>query len=139
MGIFRQTISIIRSDDLALVRNGYLKKEDVRQMEIPFLIDTGAYLMCINEAIQRQMEFPVIGEEEVNLADGTLRSMQVVGPIEIRIFNRRTVADALVLPGDSEPLFGCIPLEAMDLIVDPLEGTLKLPPDRPYIGRTIVK
>jgi clan AA aspartic protease len=139
MGIFRQKVKIINADDLALVNRGYLEQKAVREMDIPFLIDTGAYMMCINEQIQQQMQFTEREEHEVQLADGSYCAMMLVGPVEIQIFNRRTVADALVLPGDSEPLFGSIPLEALDLIVDPLEGALRLPADRPYRARTIVK
>jgi len=38
---------------------------------------------------------------------------------EIKIYNRSTIAGAIVLPANAEPLFGSIPLEALDLIVDP--------------------
>jgi len=60
----------------------------------------------------------------VVLADSSRIRMKIVGPVIIKIHNRQTVANALVLPKDSEPLLGSIPLEYMDLLVDPLRGSI---------------
>jgi len=139
MGTFMQKILVQNAFDIELVRRKMLKKGDIRQIEVDFLVDTGAYMMCINENIQSQLDLPLAGEHEVELADGTMKKLRMVTGLEIKIFNRRMVADALVLPGDTEPLLGSIPLEALDLLIDPLEGALKLPPDRPYLARTLLK
>ena len=65
MGVFKQNIRIINVFDLAVFRAGHIKEEDVRKMEVPFLIDSGAYMMCINETIQQQLGLPLVGEHEV--------------------------------------------------------------------------
>ena len=139
MGVFKQNIQVINGNDLAVLRAGYITETDVRKMEIPFLIDSGAYMMCINENIQHQLGLPVIGEQEVVLADGSTKLMKVVTGVEVKVFNRRTLTDALVLPGNAEPLFGSIPMKALDVLIDPKAGTLRLPPDRPYIAQTLLK
>ena len=139
MGVFRQTIRIINGDDLALLRAGYIGEAKVRQMEVPFLIDSGAFMMCINENIQQQLGLPVIGEYEAIPADGSTKLLKMCTSLEVQIFNRRTLTDALVLPDNAEPLFGSIPMEALDVIIDPKAGELKLPPDRPYIPGTLLK
>src|SRR4051812_5746927 len=118
MGIFRQNIKIINGNDLALLRAGYISEAEVRQMEVPFLIDGGAFMMCINENIQQQLGLPVIGEHEAMLADGSTKLLKMCTGLEVQVFNRRTLTDALVLPGNSEPLFGSIPMEALDVIID---------------------
>lgn len=122
-----------------MLRAGYITEEQVRQMEVPFLIDSGAYMMCINENIQQQLGLPVVSEHEVVLADGSTKLLKMVTSLDVQVFNRRTIADALVLPGNSEPLFGSMPMEALDVIIDPRAGELRLPPDRPYIPRTLLK
>lgn len=139
MGIFRQKIKVMNAFDLAAARAGSVREEQVRQMEVSFLIDSGAFMMCINENIQQQLDLPVVGEHEAILADGSTKKLQMVTGLEVRVFNRRTLTDAIVLPGNAEPLFGSIPMEALDVIVDPRAGELKLPPDRPYIPQTILK
>ena len=37
----------------------------------------------------------------------------------------------MVLPGDSEPLLGAIPLEEMDVLIDPLRQELIVNPEHP--------
>lgn len=139
MGIFRQKITVMNAFDLSLVRAGHMKEEQVRQMEVPFLIDSGAFMMCINENIQQQLGLPVVGEHEAILADGSTKLIKMCTGLEVRVFNRRTLTDALVLPGNAEPLFGSIPMEALDVLIDPKAGELRLPPNRPYIPMTILK
>lgn len=139
MGVFRQTIKVINGSDLAVLRAGYITESQVRQMEVPLLIDSGAYMMCVNENIQQQLGLPVIGEHEVLLADGSTKLLKMCTGVEVQIFNRRTLTDALVLPGNTEPLFGSIPMEALDVLIDPKAGELKLPADRPYIAQTLLK
>jgi len=41
---------------------------------------------------------------------------------------------SIVLPGANEVLLGAIPLEAMDVIIDPLAEQLIVYPDRPYLA-----
>lgn len=139
MGVFKQNVQVTNGNDLAVLRAGFMKEADVRKMEVPFLIDSGAYMMCINENIQHQLGLPVVSKHEVLLADGSTKLLNMVRGLEVQIFNRSTIADALVLPGNAEPLFGSIPLEALDLLIDPFAGTLRVPPDRPYIAQTLLK
>jgi len=58
----------------------------------------------------------------------------VVAPVELRFKNRATTCRAIVLPGDSEPLLGAIPMEDMDVLIHPLRQELILNPDHPYFA-----
>jgi clan AA aspartic protease len=138
MGVFRQKVKLINAFDNALVEHGVINDAEVRQIDVDFLVDTGAYMLCINEEIQHQLGLKVRDRQEGLLANGERQMFDIAGPVEIKIFNRRTITEAIVLPGNAEPLFGSIPLEALDLIVDPKEGALKLPPGRPYVAQTLV-
>jgi hypothetical protein len=73
------------------------------------------------------------------LADGTTVHLPVVGPVEIRFSNRKTNVMAMVLPGNSEVLLGAIPMEDMDVIIDPLKQQLIVHPERPYIPKMSLK
>ena len=92
-----------------------------------------AWQMAINENIQEILQLPYVKKQEGHTADGRKVECDVVGPIRIKWKNRLCVLTAMVLPGDSEPLLGAIPLEEMDLAVLPLEGKLvgKHHPDYP--------
>ena len=95
-------------------------------------------MLCINEEIRHQLGLEITDRQEGLLANGERQMFEIAGPVEVKIFNRRTITEAIVLPGNAEPLFGSIPLEALDLIVDPKEGALKLPPGRPYVAQTLI-
>lgn len=139
MRAFRQNIKITNYNDIVVMEAGYIKKADVRSMQVDFVIDSGAFMMCINENIQQQLGLTKVGEHEVFMADGTLRLLTMVRGAVVEVFNRSTSCDALVLPGNTEPLFGSIPMKALDVLIDPLAGTLCLPADRPYIAQTLLK
>jgi clan AA aspartic protease len=124
-------IELINSDDLALVRRNMLDKEDVRHMRINMMVDSGAYMMAINETIQSQLEFPFIEKRKVQVADGRVVEYDVVGPIDVRFANRKATCTAFVLPGDSEPLLGAIPMEEMDVLIHPQRLELIVNPEHP--------
>jgi clan AA aspartic protease len=138
MGIFRQEVEIINANDTALLKAGYIKESEVRQMKVEMMVDTGAYMICINEELKNQLGLEINDRQEGVLANGDRHLFDIAGPIEIRIHNRRTISEAIVLPGNAEPLLGSIPLEAMDLLVDPKMGQLVVPKDRPYIAQTLI-
>ena len=45
----------------------------------------------------------------------------------------------MVLPGNAQVLLGSIPMEDLDVIIDPLKQELTVHPERPYIPKTILK
>jgi clan AA aspartic protease len=110
-------IKLTNADDLALSKRHFLEKEAVRTMTIKALVDSGAYMMAINETIKAQLGLEVSDHQSARLADGSVIQLDVVGPIEVRFANRRTVCEAVVLPGDAEVLLGAIPMEAMDVLI----------------------
>lgn len=139
MGLVYAELLLISSDDLALYRRGFLSEDGIKSIQVEALVDSGAYQMVINEHIKQQLDLQVIEERMVKLADESERRVEVVGPIEIRFKNRRTVADALVLPGSTEVLLGSVPMEDLDVVIDPKRQTLEVNPANPNIPVTIVK
>ena len=139
MGLVHAEVEIINGGDLEMVRRHLLDQDDVKRMTVTMLVDTGAYNLCINEEIQEQLQLPVVEKRKGMLADGSIREYDVVGPIEIRFKNRRCNVDAMVLPGNSEPLLGAIPLEDMDVIIHPQRQELIVNPDHPYFAQMSLK
>ncbi|HMU04692.1 MAG TPA: clan AA aspartic protease [Saprospiraceae bacterium] len=139
MGLVHAEVEIINGGDLEMVRRNLLDQDEVKRMTVTMLVDTGAYNLCINEEIQEQLQLPVVEKRKGMLADGSIREYDVVGPIEIRFKNRRCNVDAMVLPGNSEPLLGAIPLEDMDVIIHPQRQELIVNPDHPYFAQMSLK
>ncbi|MFM9965875.1 MAG: hypothetical protein ACKV2Q_32235 [Planctomycetaceae bacterium] len=101
MGLIHTQLELVNGDDLALVRRGKPPVQDVRKMNVTALVDCGAVMLAINENICQQLGLMKVEERLAELADGSVKSFDVVGPIEIRIPHRRCSVEAMVLPGDS--------------------------------------
>lgn len=132
-------IELINGDDLAMVRRNIIGQEEVKRMWVNALVDTGSYMLCINVNIQEQLQLPVVEQRKAQMADGSIVECDVVAPVEIKFKNRRSSVSVMVLPGDSEPLLGAIPLEDMDVIIHPLRQELIVNPDHPYFAQMKLK
>jgi clan AA aspartic protease len=139
MGLIYANITLVNGEDLADFRRKQIGEDEVRQITIKALVDKGAYTLCINEMIHEQLGLPVIERQTARFANGSVRKLDVVGPIEVRFHNRRANVDALVLPGEQECLLGAIPLESMDVIIHPLREELIVNPEHPYMAVVTVK
>ncbi len=139
MGLIFADLELLSAGDKELVRKGYMKKEDIKVEEVRALVDTGAYMMCINEHIKAQLDLPFVKSTEAELADGKIQSVEVVGPLIVNFKNRTTSCNAIVMPGNAEVLLGAIPMEELDVVLNPLKQTIEVNPDSPYMGKTIIK
>jgi clan AA aspartic protease len=139
MGLVYTDIEIINGEDIALARRHVIGEEEIKRMHLNLLVDTGSYMLCINESIQEQMQFPVVEKRKAQLANSSVVECEVVSMVEVKFKNRRTICNAMVLPGDSEPLLGAIPLEDMDVLIHPLRQELIVNPEHPYFAQMKVK
>jgi clan AA aspartic protease len=139
MGLVYADIELINVYDMALAHKGYIQDSEIKKTRVKALVDSGAYMLSINEEIKMQLDLRVLDEIEAELADGSLRKVEIVGPVEIRFENRRTTVDAAVLPSDTEPLLGAIPMEDMDVLIDPRQQNLIVNPAHPYMAKKSFK
>ncbi len=139
MGLTYAEIELISSDDLALCRRGYLKEEEVRRTKVTMLADCGSYMLAVNEHVKVQLGLPVLDQQEAQLADGSHVMLDVAGPVDVRFANRATTVRAMVLPGAAEMLLGCIPMEDMDVLIDPKSQQLIVNPANPYVAKKHLK
>lgn len=139
MGLVYAQIELISGDDLALNRRGFLPAEQIKRLNVNALVDSGAYMLVVNQHVKEQLDLPVLEEQTARLADESEVRVEVVGPVEVRFENRSTTVRAMVFPGDAEVLLGAIPMEDMDVLVDPKQGRLIVNPENPYIARKSVK
>ncbi|GHU44960.1 hypothetical protein FACS1894190_16820 [Spirochaetia bacterium] len=83
------------------------------------MVDTGAGTLVINEEVREKLGLEIKGLRGARFANGAREVCKVTEPIEILWKERYCSCSALVVPGTSEVLLGAIPLEDMDLIVNP--------------------
>jgi clan AA aspartic protease len=139
MGLVYADIELINADDLALVRRSLMDKDEIKRMHINMLVDSGAYMMAINETIQEQLQLPFKEKRKSIMTDGSVAEHDVVGPIEVKFKNRTAVCNAVVLQGNTEPLLGAIPMEEMDVLIHPLRNELIVHPEHPYFAQLSLK
>ncbi len=139
MGLTYADIELINAGDIEMARRYIISDDEIKRIHVNVLVDTGSYNLCINETIQEQLDLPFLEKRKGQLANGSIQEYDLVGPIVLKFKNRQTVCNALVLPGDNEPLLGAIPLEDMDVLIHPLRQELIVNPDHPYYAQMKIK
>ena len=139
MGLVHAEIELVRGADVVLYQEGYITKEQIKKMTVTALVDSGAYMLAINENVKAQLDLKVIDEQIAELADGSKIKLDIVGPVEVRFENRSTTCRAMVLPGDAEILLGAIPMEDLDVLIHPREQKLIVNPSSPNFAKKSLK
>ena len=119
MGIIRTAITLKNAIDVYKAQEGFIKEQEIRQTNIDALVDTGAWTMVINETMRKELGLGITRTDTGTLADGTHSMYNIVGPLVVSWKDRSAICEALVLPDAEEALLGAIPLEAMDLAINP--------------------
>jgi clan AA aspartic protease len=119
MGEVRAEITLVNIEDQGVANRGYIPQDQVRQLTVNAVVDTGAWSLVINEETRQKLGLRVEETSEATLAGGIKVSTGVTEYVEVRWKDRKTSCEALVLPGENEILLGAYPLEGMDLMVHP--------------------
>jgi predicted aspartyl protease len=88
------------------------------------MVDTGAGSLVINEEMREKLGLVVRELRRATFANNAKEICKVTDPVTIYWNDRYTAVPAWVIPTSSEVLLGAIPLEDMDLIVDPARQML---------------
>ena len=139
MGITYADIELIRAADLILVQEGYLSADQIHQVQVSALVDSGASMLTIPRSLARLLNLQKMDEVQTELANGEVMQAEVVGPIEVRFANRRASVDAVVIEAETEVLLGAIPMQGMDVMIDPKRERLIVNPDSPNHARMLLK
>ena len=117
-------ITLKNGGDIILVKRGLIKADEVRQMTVKAIVDTGAWTIVIDEETRDKLGLLDSGIGEATLADGKKGEYPMAGPLEIWWENRNFTCNALVLPDAPDTLLGAYPLEGMDLTINPQRGLI---------------
>jgi clan AA aspartic protease len=103
-----------------------------RSVAVRALIDTGTTELFVTAQVARELGFDLeeVGRKYVTVADGRRVYVPRLMGIQIHFGDRSYLTEALVM--GTECLVGVVPLEVMDLIVDPkLQRLIGRLPDGP--------
>ncbi|MBK9567355.1 MAG: hypothetical protein IPO37_19960 [Saprospiraceae bacterium] len=76
-----------------MVRRNLMDQDEVKRMTVSALVDTGSYMLCINESIQEQLQTTCCGKTEGETADSRIVELDVVTNVELKFKNRRTLCN----------------------------------------------
>jgi clan AA aspartic protease len=124
-------IELINLVDEHKAAEGLIPPDRVRRLSVVGLVDTGAVRLALPADVVSAPGLVETERRQFRLADGTLRELSVAGGLRIEILDRQLHCDAVVRPAGSIPLIGQIPLEGMDLVVDPKSGDVMANPAHP--------
>lgn len=103
MGLVYAEIELINAGDIEMARRHIIGEEEIKSIHISMLVDSGDYMMAINEDIQSQLDLPFVEKRKAVLADGSIVEYDVVGPVKVKFKNRTAVCNAFLLQGSNEP------------------------------------
>ncbi|MDD5058041.1 MAG: clan AA aspartic protease [Sideroxydans sp.] len=112
-------------------------RPDLEEINASALVDTGALHLCIPEHLAMQLQLSTLKQREVQTADGKSHLIDYVGPIRISMLGRECFTGALVM--GNQVLLGAIPMEDMDLIVEPARMRVTVNPLSPNIPMSLAK
>ena len=121
----------------AEIELGNPRRQDLAPVAVKALADTGALMLCIPEHVAIQLDLEAESMREVPGADGRSTSVPYVGPTRVSFGKRFCYVGALVL-GD-EVLLGSVPMEDMDLVVNPGRREITVDPASPNLPHARVK
>ncbi|MER3433809.1 MAG: clan AA aspartic protease [Leptolyngbya sp. ERB_1_1] len=138
MGLVYAEIESVRGVDVVLAQEGFIESEQIWRCAVHALVDSGATRLAVPEIVRSQLDLRKTREIEADLADGSSVSLDVVGPVEVRFQNRQTFVEAIVTLNSTTVLLGAIPMEGMDVLIDPTRQRSIVNPESPEVAKMML-
>lgn len=121
----------------AAIELGNPRRPDLEPVHVRARADTGALMLCIPEHVALQLHLDRESTREVSVADGRKLTVPYVGPLKMTFGARFCYVGALVL-GDAV-LLGAVPMDDMDLVVNPARREVTVDPASPNVPHSRAK
>ena len=139
MGAVHVTIDLENTTDADMAAQGLRPVDTVRRRTVRALVDTGSVMLVLPEDLVDFLGLTRRGKRVVSFADDRKVDWEAAGPVTLRVGSRYGIFECLVAPPTTEPLFGQVQLEILDLIVDAAKQTLGVRPESPIYPLMTVK
>ena len=113
------------------IRVANAARPDLEEVDANALVESGAVDLCIPELVAKQLRLEKLEERMITVADGRQVVVDYVGPIRVEVFGRQAYTGAMVT--GNQVLLGAIPMESMDVLIDPRRQQLIPNPAHPNI------
>jgi len=119
MGMIQTEITLKNATDESKAREGLIREQEIRSITLTAVVDTGAASLVIGEELREKLGLCIVEERSVKLADGRQTACKLTETVEVHWKNRHWPCAAMVIPNAETVLLGAIPLEGMDLMINP--------------------
>jgi predicted aspartyl protease len=135
MGKIMQKAIIENAYDIGAFKEGYISEDKIRRMEVEFLVDTGAAMVCLPISSIKAMGLKSLHSRNVITATGRVERT-IYSPVMLKIFDREANLDVMEVPDGVPPLLGYLALENLDLYPNPTKQILEGNPL--YDGKMVI-
>ena len=104
--------------DREIALRGLIPSDQVRTARVNALVDSGSITLVLPEEIVEALGLTRLGTVYVTYADERTEPRPEAGVVTVRVGNRSSELRVVVGRRGTEALFGQIPLEALDLMID---------------------
>jgi predicted aspartyl protease len=118
VGRFNIEFKVANNDDLALMRRDLLPPHQVRRETIPGIVDSGATMLVLPEAVVKRLGLPMGDRIKVRYTDGRRVQRQAADRAFVELLGRHGTFTAITEPRRETALIGAIVLEGLDLLAD---------------------
>jgi predicted aspartyl protease len=125
MGNFTETVILKNAGDIIKAKGGLIKENEIRQVTVQAIPDTGASRLYIDEETRVKLGLEVEDAYKARIVDGKYKKCKMTEAVQVHWKDRFSICRAAVMPGIPSILLGAIPLEDMDLRVNPAEQRLE--------------
>ncbi len=105
-------------DDVALRETGRARGRRIRKEKVRALADTGSAMLCLHKATIQKLGLRFARSAVVRTGNGNVERA-IYRPAQITVLGRQYLGEVMEVPENIPPLLGYIPLENLDLVVDP--------------------
>lgn len=101
----------------------------VRRAKVEMLVDTGATRLYLQSKLVKKLGLEQIGQVSSRTAAGISVQRNQYDGVELQLMGRRGLIDVVEVPDNVPNLFGQVPLEMLDLVVNPKEQKVTFNPE----------
>jgi len=111
-------------EDLWAARRGELPNDQVRRLDVmEALVDTGSTMLALPTRYIQLLGLKKVRDRTVVTTRG-IAMAAIYDAVRVTIMERDCVVEVMEVPDVTPALVGQIPLEMLDLVVNPMAGTL---------------
>jgi predicted aspartyl protease len=130
MGKVVEKIHVANWGDIERIASGD-RKGSPRSVETEALVDTGAGMLYLQTSLIKKLGLRQIDTVRSRTMSNLLEERRVCSPVELKLAGRTAVFQVVEIPDALPNLIGQIPLEQLDLVVDPRNRRVIGNPEHP--------